>query len=173
MGSYHQEQILNVLPNVSVTHIRPGYFYYNLLHLIGMIKSHGFIASNFGDDDKLAMASPIDIATAIAEEIVVPVSENKVRYVVSDDKTCNEVAVILGKAIGKPDLQWKTFTNEQVQTAMEARGMSPATAATMVKLGDATHKGLLREDYDLHKPNELGKIKIEDFAKEFVKAFNK
>ena len=173
VGSYHVEQILNALSNISVTHIRPGYFYYNMLHLIGMIKSHGFIASNFGDGDKLAMASPVDIAAAIAVEIVKPVSENKVHYVVSDDKTCNEVAAVLGKAIGKPDLQWKTFTNKQVQTAMEDREMSAATAATMVELGDATHKGLLREDYDLNKPAEMGKVKIEDFAKEFAAAFFK
>lgn len=173
VGSYHVEQILNALSNISVTHIRPGYFYYNMLHLIGMIKSHGFMPSNFGDDDKLAIASPVDIAAAIAAEIVNPVSENKVHYVVSDDKTCNEVAAVLGKAIGKPDLQWKTFTNKQVQTAMEDRGMSAATAATMVELGDATHRGLLREDYDLHKPAEMGKVKIEDFGKEFAAAFIK
>ncbi|MEO7523906.1 MAG: NmrA family NAD(P)-binding protein, partial [Ferruginibacter sp.] len=173
VGSYRVEQIFNALPNVSVTHIRPGYFYYNLLHFTGMIKGHGFIASNFGGEDKLAMASPLDIAAAIAEEIVKSVSQNEVRYVVSDDKTCNEIASVLGKAIGIPDLQWKTFTNEQVQTAMEARGMSAATATAMVEIGDATHKGLLREDYDLQKSIEMGKVKIEDFAKEFAIAFNK
>ncbi len=173
VGSYHVEQIFNALSNISVTHIRPGYFYYNLLRIVGMIKNNGFIASNFGNEDKLAMASLLDIAAAIAEEIIQPDSENKVRYVVSDDKTCNQVPAVLGRAIGKPDLQWKTFPNEQVQIAMEARGMSAATASVMVELGDATHKGLLREDYDLHKPSEMGKVKIEDFAKEFAIAFNK
>jgi len=141
VGSYEVEKIFDALSNVAVTHIRPGYFYYNLLHFVPMIKSAGFIASNFGGDDKLAMASPIDISAAIAEEIVITTSTKKVRYVVSDDKTCNEVANILGVAIGKPDLQWKTFTNDQVQTAMEARGMLATTAAVMVELGDATHHG--------------------------------
>lgn len=172
VGSYHVEQILNDLTNVSVTHIRPGYFYYNLLHFVGMIKAHGFIASNFGDDDKLAMASPLDIVVAIAEEIVKPISDNKVRYVVSDDKTCNEIATILGEAIGKPELLWKTFTNEQVQTAMEARGMSAVTATTMVELGAATHNGILREDYDRCKSEKMGVVKIEDYAKEFAEAYN-
>ena len=173
VGSYHVEQILNKLPDISLTHIRPGYFYYNMLHFVGMIKASGIIASNFGDDDKLAMVAPVDIAAAIAEEIVKPNSENQVRYVVSDDKTCNEVAKIIGKAIGKPDLLWKTFTDEQVQSAMESRGMSASTAATMVELGAATHKGLLREDLDLNKPTEMGKVKIEDFAKEFAVEYNK
>ncbi len=61
-----------------------------------MIKSAGFIASNFGGDDKLAMASPLDIAAAIAEEIVTPLTTNITCYVVSDDKTCNEVAKNFG-----------------------------------------------------------------------------
>ncbi|MEO6582753.1 MAG: NmrA family NAD(P)-binding protein [Ferruginibacter sp.] len=172
VGSYHVEHILNGLPNVSVTHIRPGYFYYNLLHFVPMIKAAGFIASNFGGDDTLAMAAPNDIAKAIAEEIVKPFSENKVRYVVSDDKTCNEVATILGREIGMPDLQWKIFADEQVQTAMEKNGMSAATAATLVELGAATHKGLLREDYDANRPTQMGEIKVEDFAKEFAAVYN-
>ncbi len=50
--------------------------------------------------------------------------------------------------------------------------MSAATAATLVELGAATHKGLLREDYDLKKPFEMGKVKLEEFAKEFAITFN-
>lgn len=171
-GSHKVENMLNTLPEVKVTHIRPGYFYYNLLHFVHMIKTAGFIASNFGGDDKLAMASPKDIAAAIAAEFETTNPETKIRYVVSDDRTCNEVAAILGNAIGKTGLQWKTLTNEQMQTALESRGMSAATAATLVELGDATHKGLLREDYDLNKPIEMGKVKVEEFAKEFLIAFN-
>lgn len=172
VGSHKVENMFNALHEVKVTHIRPGYFYYNLLHFLHMIKTAGFIASNFGDDDKLAMVSPKDIAAAIAAEFETADAETKIRYVVSDDRTCNEVAAILGNAIGKPDLEWKTLTNEQMQTALESRGMSAATAATLVELGDATHKGLLREDYDLNKPTEMGKVKVEEFAKELAIAFN-
>ncbi|MEJ7828688.1 MAG: NmrA family NAD(P)-binding protein [Segetibacter sp.] len=172
VGSHKVENMFNALPEVKVTHIRPGYFYYNLLHFVHMIKTAGFIASNFGSVDKLAMVSPKDIAAAIAAEFETTGRETKIRYVMSDDRTCNEVAAILGNAIGKPDLQWKTLTNEQMQTALESRGMSAPTAATVVELGDATHKGLLREDYDLNKPIEIGKVKLEEFAKEFVVAFN-
>jgi hypothetical protein len=42
----------------------------------------------------------------------------------------------------------------------------------LVELGAATHEGLLRRDYEYHKP-ALGKVKLQDFAKEFAEAYNK
>ena len=54
---------------------------------------------------------------------------------------------------------------------MEKKGMPPHIAAKSVELGASIHSGALREDYDLHKPTEMGKVKLEDFAKEFAAAF--
>lgn len=172
VGSYKNEQLLNTLESVSITHIRPGYFYYNLLHFIGMVKAAGFIGTNFGGEDKLAMVSPQDIATAIAEELLMVNTNNNIRYVASDDRSCNEVAAVIGKAIGKPNLEWKTLSNEQTHNGMIANGMTPSTAATLVELGAATHSGALREDYDKHQIT-LGKVKIENYAKEFAQVFNR
>lgn len=171
VGSHYNEKAFDDLKGVVVTHIRPGYFYYNLLNFTNMIKHAGFIGANYGEDDKLVLVSPKDIAAAIADEITQPATENKVRYVASDDRSCSEIAKVLGEAIGKPDLQWKTLTNEQMQSGMEANGMSKALAAVFVELGEATHKGLLREEYDLQPP-VMGKVKLEDFAKEFAEAYN-
>jgi hypothetical protein len=38
-------------------------------------------------------------------------------------------------------------------------------------MGASIHSGALREDYDLHKPLAMGKVKLADFAKEFAAAF--
>lgn len=170
VGSHLIEQMFNELPEVTVTHIRPGYFYYNLLSFIKMIKTAGFIGSNFGGEDQLPMVAPEDIAAAIAEEITAPDAMRPIRYVVSDDRTCNEVAHILGEAIGKPGLEWKTLTNEQVLNGLIAGGMLAPTAAKLVELGAALHNGTLREDYD-RQEIALGKVKIEAFAKEFAVIF--
>jgi hypothetical protein len=43
-------------------------------------------------------------------------------------------------------------------------------AASFVELGASTHSGALHQDYELHKP-AIGKVKLEDFAKEFAAAF--
>lgn len=170
VGSYQIEQMLNKLPDISVTHIRPGYFYYNLFSFVNGIKSAGFMAANFGERDKLAMVSPQDIATAVAEEIVLPDVKRKIRYVVSDDRPCNEVARMLGNAIGKPGLEWKLLTDEQMQAGLETAGMPSSVAATLVELGTAIHSGALREDFDLH-PSVIGTVKLPDFAKDFSVVF--
>lgn len=171
VGSNRVENIFNDLKDVAVTHIRPGYFYYNLLNFISMIKHAGFIGANFGDDDKLVLVSPKDIAAAIADEITKPSTNTSVRYVASDDRSCNDIAKVLGEAFGKPNLQWKTITNEQMQNGMIANGIPEPLAAVFVEMGEATHKGLLREEYDQHPP-VLGNVKLEEFAKEFAIAYN-
>ncbi len=169
VGSHDVEEMLNGLSGVSVTHLRPSYFYYNLLNFAGMIKGQGFIGANYGGDDTIVLVHPIDIATAAAEELTKSTGEN-VRYVASDDLTASEIARILGVAIGKPELTWITFTNEQMQSGMEQRGMPPHLVANFVDLGASTHSGALREDYDQHRP-VMGKVKMTDFAKEFAAVF--
>ncbi|MBA4167614.1 MAG: NAD(P)H-binding protein, partial [Chitinophagaceae bacterium] len=122
LGAHHVENILNGLSEVAITHMRPTSFYYNLFGFINMIKGAGFIAANYGGEDKLELVSPMDIAAAIAQEIVTLHGGRKVRYVASDELTANEAAGILGAAIGKPGLKWITITNEQMQSALEATG---------------------------------------------------
>ena len=171
VGSHDVEGILNDLSDVAITHLRASYIYYNLYNYVEMIKRLSFIGANYGGDDKIVMVAPIDIATSAAEEIGTPVNGQKVRYVASDEHTANEIAHILGAAIGKPDLKWVTFTDEQMQDALEHKGMPPHIAAKFVELGASIHTGALREDYELHKPIAMGKVKLEDFAKEFAAAF--
>jgi uncharacterized protein YbjT (DUF2867 family) len=171
LGSHHTEGILNGLSDIAITYLRLTYFYTNLCSFVDMVKSLGFIGANYGGDDKIAMVHPKDIAAAAAEEIEIPATGFKVRYVGSDDRTANEAAQILGVAIGKPDLKWVTFTDEQMQRAMEEKGMPPHIAANFVKMGASIHSGTLRQDYDLHKPIAMDKVKLEDFAEEFAAAF--
>lgn len=166
-GSHRAENIFNSLSGIHITHIRPGYFYYNLLGFIPMIRAAGFIGSVYGGDDQLALVSPADIADAVAQEMVQLNSPAKIRYVVSDDRTCREVAAILGASIGKPGLQWQVLPAAQVKQALLTAGIPNNAAENLLELGQATHSGILREDYEQQVP-ALGKIKLEDFAKEFA-----
>ncbi|OMP76367.1 NAD(P)H-binding protein [[Flexibacter] sp. ATCC 35208] len=169
-GSYHAEQIINTLNEVAVTHLRPGSFFTNLYSFVGMIKHAGFIGSNYGGDDKVVMVHPRDIATVAAEELVKKESD-LVRYVARVDITASAAAKAIGAAIGKPDLQWVTLSDEQVTKALLERGMQPFQVTPLVELGAAIHSGAMRSDYDLHPPKEMGRTTIEEFAKEFSAAF--
>ena len=172
VGHHHIENALNSVSGLeAITHLRATYIYYNLYAYVNMIKAAGIISANYGDDDRVVLVSPKDIAAAAVEEIEANTKGKKIRYVASDERTCNEIAQILGKAIGKTDLKWVTITDEQMQNGMEANGIPPSVAACFVEMFGACHNGLLNKDYDLHKPKTMGKVKLEDFAKEFAAAF--
>jgi uncharacterized protein YbjT (DUF2867 family) len=166
------EGILGSLPDIAITHMRPTAFYYNLFGFVNGIKNTGVMASNYGAGDVVAWVSPVDIATAIAEELETPLTGRKVRYVASEEITCNQVATILGGAIGKPDLKWVVINDEQMQESLTAIGMGAKIVADMVEMNACMHKGKLFEDYNRHRPT-LGEDKLTTFAKEFAAAYNK
>lgn len=171
LGSHLVEEILKKLPDMSLTRIRPTSFYYNLLGFIKMIKSVGFIASNYGGDDKVLMVSPKDIANAVADELVKTTSE-EVRYVASDEVTCNEAASILGQAIGKPDLKWILISDEEMQKGLESNGFPIKLAEQIVELYGSLHSGLLAKDFYASNSKITGKVKLKDFAIDFAAAYN-
>ena len=172
IAHHEAEQILGKLSQVSISFMRPVGFYYNLLGFIPVIKNAGHIAANYGADDMLVWVSPVDIAGAVAEELLTlsPARRN-IRYVVSDELTGNETASILGEAIGIPDLKWLLIDSEAWQKNLTAAGMTPNIAAGLVEMFEAQHNGLLTEDYYRNKPTIVGKVKLSDFAKEFATAF--
>lgn len=172
LGAHNVEKILNDLSSdINITHIRPTSFYYNLFAYVEGIKHEGLIAANYGADGVIPWVSPIDIAAAIADEIVTPLAGRKVRYVASEELSGNKTASILGEAIGKPDLKWILISNEQMLSGLKAVGMNPNIAVGLVEMYASLYIGLLAEDYYRNKPTVMGKVKLKDFAKEFAAAF--
>lgn len=173
-GAHNVELILNELPeDVAITHMRPNSFYYNLLGYVEMIKSQGMIFANYGGDHVIPWVSPIDIAEAIAEELVLSTKGRKARPVASEDLTGDETAKILGAAIGKPDLKWVLVSDKETLNGLLALGMNPKIATGLVEMYTALHSGLLAEEYYLNKPEVMGKVKMKDFAKDFATVYNR
>jgi len=54
---------------------------------------------------------------------------------------------------------------------MQKNGIPEHVAVLLVELNSDIRTGLIREDYDLHKP-VMGSVKLENFAKEFAATFN-
>ena len=169
---YNVENILKQLPeDVSIKFMRPVGFYYNMFAFIQTIKTQGAIVSNYGGDDKEPWVSPLDIAAVIAEEMEKPFDGRSVRYIAADEVSPNEIATILGEAIGKPDLKWIVIPDEQLLNGMIAAGMNVSIAKGFVEMNAGRRGGVLYEDYNRNKP-VLGKIKLTDFAKEFAAVYN-
>lgn len=169
-GLHDVELLLNDLDQVVVKHLRPAYFYINLYGNIGMIKHANIIGSNHNADTDLVLVHPDEIAAVAAEELQQPFTSNSIRYIASDEVKASELARVIGAAIGKAELPWVEFTNEQTFEGMVQAGLSEEVAKNYVEMGDAIRTGILFEDYKLHQP-VLGKIKLADFAKQFAAVY--
>lgn len=172
LGAHFVENSINELDGTAITHIRPTYFYYNLLNLIPMIKNTGAIYANYGGDNKFDLVSPIDIASAIAEEMENDPVHRKVRYVSSDELSGNEIAYILSEAVNKPNLKWHVISDEEALKAYKQVGFPEMLSKNLVEMFSSLHQGKLAEDYHLNKPKLLGKVKFEDFLPDFLTAYN-
>lgn len=172
-GLYLAEQALNTLTDTNVKHLRPSYFFANFLGSVNMVKHMNIIGSNFGGKDfKMILVHTNDIAEAAAEELLqLNFTGHSVRYIASDERGTDEIAAVIGNAIGKPSLPWVTFTNEQAFEGMLQAGLPEEVAKNYAEMGNALQTGIMSEDYWKNKP-VLGKVKLEDFAKEFAAVYN-
>jgi uncharacterized protein YbjT (DUF2867 family) len=171
-GLYYVEQALNALEGVNVKHLRPGFFYYNFFGNMGMIKHMGIIGGNYGESAKLVLANPADIADVASEELSnLSFKGKSIRYIASDEKTTDEVASILGKAIGKPDLKWINFTDEDTVGGMLQNGLPLDVAKNYAEMGAAMRSGEMAAEYNSSRPETFGKINFEAFAPVFAAAY--
>ncbi|TWV92740.1 SDR family oxidoreductase [Chitinophaga pinensis] len=170
---HNVENILNQLPaDVAIKFMRPVGFYTNMFSFIRGMKAQGAIVQNWGGNDKEPWVSPLDIAAVVAEEVNTPFEGRKIRYIASDEASPDEIAAIIGDAIGKPDLEWKVIPDEQLLNGWLAAGMNPQIAAGFIEMQASMRGGVLYEDYFRNRPG-LGKVKLTDFAKEFAAVYNK
>lgn len=168
-GMYDMEQLLNQL-SIPVKHLRPSYFYYNLLAQIGMAKQAGILGSNFGEGEKLFLVHPRDIAAAALEELLgLTFTGKSVRYIIDDERSGSEIATVLGKAIGK-DLNWVVFTDEQQKQGLLQAGLPETHAEAYTQMGTSLRSGIMQRDARKNLPT-FGPTKLEEFAKEFAQAY--
>ena len=171
-GLYFVEKALDELNGVNVKHLRPGFFYTNLLANVGMVKHMGIIGGNYGENTVLTLVYPGDIAEVAAHELLaLSFSGKSYRYIMSDEKNTREVAAILGEAIGKSDLSWVNFSDDQTIGGMLQAGVPEEIARNYAEMGGAIRSGEMISDYLKNKPAEFGKTKLKDWAPVFASVY--
>jgi uncharacterized protein YbjT (DUF2867 family) len=171
-GAREVEAILNGLEGVSVKYLRAPFFFINFYNNIDMIRHMGILGSNYPAQTKLVLVHPEDLAAAAAEEIQSGFTGKSIRYVVSDERSSGEVASVLGNAVGKPELPWVAFSDEEALQGIIQGGMPESIAKLLVEVGVAVRSGKVWEDYMALGGRPSGKRKLEDFAGEFAEIFN-
>lgn len=172
-GLYRVEQALNQLKQANIKHLRPAYFYQNLLSNVGLIKQAGIMGANYSlADHQFPIADPQDIAEVASEELLsLHFTGSSVRYVASDETSTGSIARAIGSAIGKPGIPWVTFSGEEAFQGMRKGGLSEEVAKNYVEMGEALGNGKMTSDYWNNKPT-LGKVRLNDFANVFAAVYN-
>jgi len=170
-GLYDVEHKLGKVEGLNTKILRPSYFMYNLFSMIDLAKNMGIMGANFGGDP-IVLTHTDDIANvALGELLNLDFTGQQVRYIASDERTGSEIARVLGGAIGKPEIPWVVFSDEQTAAGMQQAGMSEETALAYATMGETIRSGKMQADFFRNKP-VYGKVKLEDFAKnEFAPAF--
>ena len=165
---YNIEQLFSELQDVSVTFLRAGYFYTNLYGNLPMIKEMNIVGGNYPGSTSIPLVHPKDIAAAVAKEIIKTNSQSDIQYIVSDYRTANDIAKVLGNAIGKNDLQWVEFTDEQSNQGMQQAGVPPEIAGLYTEMGVGIRTGVIQKHFLEEESPVNGNTKLEDFGNEFA-----
>lgn len=162
------ESMLNNVENTDIVHLRPAFFYQNFYVQLDLIKNMGIMGGNYPGNKPMPFVHVRDIATIALDILSNPDFTGKtVRYIVSDERTSDDVARLLGENIGKPELPWIQFPDEQQKEAMLATGMKETLVDGYQNLGRAFRDGLLQGDWEKNK-TALSPTKLEDFISEFA-----
>jgi uncharacterized protein YbjT (DUF2867 family) len=172
-GLAYLEKRLDSLDGINVVKLRPSYFYTNFYTMVDMIKHAGILGSNMGDGNRqLVLTHPNDIADAAAKHLLaLDFKGQNIEYVSSDVRSFSEIVKALGENIGKPELPWIPFSDEDTLQGMLQAGLPEVFAKSYVQMGKSIREGLIQADYFKRNEKPQGKIKLEDFAKEFAKSF--
>jgi uncharacterized protein YbjT (DUF2867 family) len=145
-GLHNVESKFARINGLNALHLRAGYFMENTLAQIGVIQGFGMMAGPVRADLALPMIATKDIGAAAAEALVrLDFRGQQTRELLGQrDITYNEVAKIIGSAIGKPALVYLQLPDEQVIQAMSGMGISKNMATLLCEMSASLNSGYMK-----------------------------
>jgi uncharacterized protein YbjT (DUF2867 family) len=146
VGLHNLEQKLNQIDTANVLHLRAGYFMENTLPQVGAIRMAGSVIGPVRPDLKLPMIATRDIGAAAADALLSLAFRGKQTHELQGERDLdyNQLATIIGKAIGKPDLKYVNPPDDQIRVAMVQMGMSDQFVALILEMAGALNSGYMR-----------------------------
>jgi uncharacterized protein YbjT (DUF2867 family) len=171
-GLHDQEEQLNQLKGVHLLHLRPGFFMENFYWSIDLIRKMGINGGALRADLPIAMIATRDIAAVAAERLAaLDFSGTSVQELLGQrDLTMADATRALGRAIGKPELNYAQFPYEEAEQAMLGMGISASVAKGFVEMYRSFNEGVIRPTERRSAANTTP-TSIEEFAKGFARAY--
>jgi uncharacterized protein YbjT (DUF2867 family) len=145
-GIHQVEERLAAVPGLAALFLRPGPFFENHLESIGMIKGMGKMGGALRADLRMPQIATRDIGEAAARRLLaLDWKAGEVMELQGQrDLTPAEAAAAVGRAIGKPELEYVTFPYPDAEKGMVQAGLPPELAALYVEMARGFNEGRLR-----------------------------
>jgi uncharacterized protein YbjT (DUF2867 family) len=173
-GLHYLEEKLSRVAGLNTFFVRAGYFMENTLAQIGIIKAMGVAAGPLRAELELPMIATRDIGAFVAERLArLDFSGVQAQELLGQrDISMAEVAGIIGRAIGRPQLSYVRVPNDQVVEAFVQMGASKSTAELMIEMTDALNAGhmaaLEKRTVGNSTPTSYEAFVKEEFAPQFL-----
>ncbi|HTU48324.1 MAG TPA: NmrA family NAD(P)-binding protein [Bryobacteraceae bacterium] len=172
-GLHRMEERLKRISGLNALYVRAGYFMENTLGQAGVIQQMGATAGPLNSDLKLPMIASRDIGTFAADELLrLEFRGHETQELLGQrDITMTEVTAVIGKAIGKPELQYRQITYDQFRGVLIQMGASQGIAAMFAEMSQALNSGHVRA-LEARSARNTTPTSYEQFvADEFVPAY--
>jgi uncharacterized protein YbjT (DUF2867 family) len=145
VGLHNLEQKLNGIAGLNAVYLRAGYFMENLLPQVEVIRNFGKVGGPLRGDLRLPMIATRDVGAAAAEILAKRSFAGKqARELLGQrDVDYKEVASVIGKAIGKPDLAYSQLPPQQLKPALTQMGMSSSMADLLLEMSESLNSGYM------------------------------
>lgn len=172
-GLHYMEEEFNKIEGLNVLHLRPTFFMENLFGQIPLIKESGIMGSPVLANLKMPMIATVDIGNYGAERLLkLDFTGKSAQYLLGErDLTYPEIASILGKAIGKPNLSYIEFPFEGMIASMVQMGVGESMANRMALFLQVANTGRITEGV-IRDEESTTPTSIEEFAKTFAYVYN-
>jgi len=145
IGLHSFEEKLKRNSALNILFIRAGYFMENLLAQVGVIQNFGMMAGPVRGDLRLPLIATRDIGAYAADALgkLNFTGHQTLEILGQRDVTYDEVAGIIGNAIGQPGLRYQQLPAAQLKPALTQMGMSPNMADLLLEMAGSLNSGYM------------------------------
>lgn len=143
VGLHNQEQKLNAVHGLNVLHLRAAYFMENLFMSIGPIRQMGIMPGLIRADFLMPWIATQDIGSYAAARLsALDFSGSSTQELHGNrDLSMQEAASIVGRAIGKPALEYVQMPSATMEGALLQMGVPQKTVTLLLEMWEGANAG--------------------------------
>jgi uncharacterized protein YbjT (DUF2867 family) len=172
-GLHRMEERLKRISGLNALFLRAGYFMENTLPQAVAIRQMGAASGPLKADLKIPLIASRDIGPFAADALL---RLNFRGYQTQEllgqrDLSMGEATRVIGRAIGKHDLQYRQITYDQFHGLLQQMGMSQSIASLFVEMSEALNSGHVQASEPRSERNTTPTSYEQFVREEFVPAY--